>query len=397
MKTLLIYARYVDMLSYFDDWMDAFQNSAEMVIDSINICALPQIDAETFKKISGAQLIILHHSMLSDTLEFITPLITALASRNGKLISFVGNEVNLPILGMKPRLDVLKKIKPDMIMTQLLQEAGDWLYAECNTKILSVPHALNPKSFNTNTPYQGRPIDIGTRSHKYGVMIGDNDRNEIMHWMESLDGRLNVDLGQKPGSQQRFNREEWSAFLGSSKATTSTEAGSFYLERDDATITAIESHLKATSGKITLPRENTARKLYRKLVPSPVRSYLYDRLKSRVVETHALDTLGDFEEIQTLFFKNKSRCPAYSKAISSRHFDAIGTRTLQILFPGRYNDILKANEHYFELKRDGSNRDELIKLLNNPSQWQDMVNRTYDYIINNHTHAHRVKTILENI
>lgn len=396
MNALLLYARHVDTLSYYDDWIDAFKNTSNLSLTASNVLCDAEEKNAIINTIKSSNLIILHHSMLGDSMEFIAPFLQALADRKGKLISFIGNEVNLPILGIAPRIKALQYIQPDIIATQLLQEAGEWLYADCtNTKVISIPHALNPHAFNHSANYHERTIDIGTRSHKYGAMIGDNDRNTIMDYIADLEGKLTIDIGQRPDMKQRFNREEWSQFLGSCKATTSTEAGSFYLERNDETINAIEEYLKNNSSKIVLPRENTLRRLYRTIIPKKIRSVLYNHLSSKMVEPHTLDQNANYDEIQKLFFDNKPKCPVYSKAISSRHFDAIGTNTLQILFPGRYNDIIKPGEHYFELKRDGSNIDALIELLNHPEQWKEIVTHTHNYIIKNHTHAHRVNALLE--
>ena len=41
-----------------------------------------------------------------------------------------------------------------------------------------------------------------------------------------------------------------------------------------------------------------------------------------------------FGDIEGRFFAGRPRCPVYSKCISSRHFDAAGTGTCQILLRG---------------------------------------------------------------
>ena len=71
-------------------------------------------------------------------------------------------------------------------------------------------------------------------------------------------------------------------------------------------------------------------------------------LKHEAFDTHD----DDFAEIQSRFFANRPRCPAYSKCISSRHFEAAATGTCQLLVEGRYNDILIADEHYIPLLAD---------------------------------------------
>src|SRR3546814_18773585 len=50
----------------------------------------------------------------------------------------------------------------------------------------------------------------------------------------------------------------------------------------------------------------------------------------------------------------------HGKCISSRHFDAIGTATCQILLEGRYNDILTPDVHYIRFASDFSNISEVM-------------------------------------
>jgi hypothetical protein len=100
-----------------------------------------------------------------------------------------------------------------------------------------------------------------------------------------------------------------------------------------------------------------------------------------------------FDEIFKIFYGDYQKPNFYSKAISSRHFDAIGTKTCQIMFEGKFNGILKADEHYISLKRDFSNIEDAMKRFGDLSYRKMMVERTYDYIMSTHTYKHRLKTI----
>ena len=101
----------------------------------------------------------------------------------------------------------------------------------------------------------------------------------------------------------------------------------------------------------------------------------------------------DFNEIFERFYKDYKRPHFYSKCISSRHFDAIGTKTCQIMFEGRFNDILKPDVHYIALKRDFSNIEDVMKRFRDVPYRMAMVDRTYDYVMNNHTYRHRMDDI----
>lgn len=396
MKTLLLYANYTDQLSYYDDWVDAFEEHPDFNLTSINLfdSSTRLFHKKVIKLIEGVDLIVLHHSMNGDTLTYLTPYITSLKNRKGKLVSFVGNEVNLPTIGMAPKIKILKDLKVDFIATQLLLEAGEWLYRECSeSRVISLPHGLNPTKFKNTISVEDRKIDIGTRSARYGNYIGDNDRNAIIQYFHKTPLELKVDLGLNENEQKRFCRNGWANFLNSCKSTLSTEAGSYYLETDDKTILEIAKYLKSKSSKFVLPNETFLRKAYRLIRPSFIREIVKNLLKDYIVGVDGVDQDTNFQEIYDKFFANAKKAPVYTKAISSRHFDAIGTHTLHVMYPGRYNDILKPQEHYFELQRDHSNIDDLLSLLKDPKKIKDITSATYDYVLQNHTHKHRLDTL----
>lgn len=398
-KTIVLCANYTDKLSYFDDWIDAFGAHSAFRVTSINATAnRPNTLQNTFKQLETADLVVLHHSMTGDTLKYLKPFILPLKNRRGRLVSFIGNEVNLPHMGMAPKIEILKKIEPNIIATQLLLEAGEWLYSDCKTsKIISLPHALNPNTFFEAETYRDRLIDIGTRSSRYGSYIGDQDRNRIIQYFHTHADKygFTVDLGIENAT--RFNRAEWSSFLTSCKATLSTEAGSFYLEKDDALVRQIENYFSTNTKKFILPQDDKIRNLYRRLMPHTFRKFLIHLLKNKIVEKDMLGSEIDSDIIIEKFFKTAHKCPVYSKAISSRHFDAIGTKTLNIMFKGRYNDILNPGEHYFPLEKDYSNIEDLKALLSNKNKIRKITEDTYGFVLNKHTYKHRLDTLLETL
>jgi len=83
----------------------------------------------------------------------------------------------------------------------------------------------------------------------------------------------------------------------------------------------------------------------------------------------------------------------YSKCISSRHFDAIGTGTTQIILEGRYNGILTAGEHYIELKSDYSNWSSTIELLKEHNEVENIAHRALEHVLAQHTYRHRIQEL----
>jgi Glycosyl transferases group 1 len=395
-STIILYYHFTNLLSYLDDWLDAFKSCDKLNTHFLNMAGL-SIDKKIENSIKTADIIILHHSVTSDTLDHIIPYTNILQNRRGILFSFVGNEVNLPILGMGPKIQFLKEIEPNFIATQLLQEAGTWLYDGCHkSKVVSIPHALNGDVFFESIAQSERRIDVGTRSAPYGVYLGDNDRQRIIQYFaqQKTNYKLITDLGMN--ETQRFDRKGWAEFLNQCKTTVSTEAGSFYLEKDDKMVHAITAYVKSKlTGKLVLPHDSPLRRIYQRFCPKKIREIIRRNLNTYMVEEYSLSESLEFEEVYDKFFKNKAKCPVYSKCISSRHFDAIGAKTAQIMFPGRYNDILKENTHYICLLPDFSNIEEVVDRIFDIEYRTKMVNATYEYINDHHTYQHRMTDILK--
>jgi hypothetical protein len=84
----------------------------------------------------------------------------------------------------------------------------------------------------------------------------------------------------------------------------------------------------------------------------------------------------------------------YYAQVSPRHFEAAATKTLQIMYEGRYSGIFQPQKHYVALKKDFSNIEEVVQSLSNKelieyiteSAFQDIIlNEAYSYdrFINN--------------
>jgi len=397
-NTLVLYSHYTDTLSYYDDWKHAFEVHPGLTTLSININEKSNL-ALVRDSIKDFDLIVLLHSTNADTLQQLRPYTDILISRTGKLLSFVGNEVNLPRVSLKEKIDFLKDISAEYIGTQLPIEAGRWLYEECTSShVVELPHALNQEAFRPEISLDNRPIDIGARSTRYWSCLGDNERNDLFDFFSHrrFIPPITVDIDTKT----RLDRTRWAGFLNSCKGTVSNEAGSYYLERDDATIYRIQKYVSTNQkqhGSHMVKPDSFLEKLWL-VIPQPLKTVLKKPLNA-VLNSFRVKYYSDvyenleFSEIFDRFFHDTPRCPLYSKAISSRHFDAIGTKTCQIMLRGKYNDILNADEHYIALEHDFSNIDDVMQRFHNQSYRNAMVQRTYEYIMDQHTYYHRISII----
>jgi hypothetical protein len=390
MRLLVVYAHYTDRLSYYDDWLDAFRQYSGFDIAEFDVAVRGQ-QSTLRDKLGNCDAVILLHSTNGDSTLYLEPYASVFADRRVPLLSFVGNEVNLPGSPMAEKRRVLSIIRPDWIATQLLQEAGQYLFGDiAGRAVVSLPHALNPQAFRVTTPVRGRPIDVGARVARYLPQLGDDDRNRIVDTFHKLgsEGRLAVDI-----SDQRFGREGWAGFLNQCKATVSTEAGSWYLERDDSTVNAIRADVLGNTSGVVIANDSPLRALGHKL-PWWVRAALRRILGTGLIRHEALiNEKLSYEEIHARYFAGRVRPAFYGKCISSRHFDAIGTKTCQIMFPGRFNDILVADEHYLALAKDISNLPEVLDRFYDLTERQRIVETAHAHIMQAHTYGHRMESI----
>ncbi len=196
----------------------------------------------------------------------------------------------------------------------------------------------------------------------------------------------------------RFEPENWADFLSSCKGTVATEAGSAYLERDDHTVHAIVDYLQSETYSPSRKRFESLRyRLNRSRLLAPlvglIKQFVPRKIKSSVPWDGFLANVP-FDHIYDRFFKEYKN-PVSGKCISSRHFEAIGTETLQIMFPGRFNDILEADTHYLALNRDYSNIDDVLARFRDDSHRLEIVRTTREHILSAHTHAHRITRLIE--
>src|SRR5262245_14780436 len=356
-RALALFAQYTDKLAYLDDWLDAVRRYPGF--DTLAIDIMPRGARRRVRSaLKEVDVVILLHSTNGDTTAYVERFANLLAERRVPLLTFVGNEVNLPGSSISAKRRLFVAIRPDWIATQLLPEAGEYLFGDLATRgIVALPHALNPDVFHPRIPPDRRPTDIGSRVARYVPHLGDDDRNRIAQRFQQIGpaNGLTVDISHEP-----FNREGWANFLNQCKGTVSTESGSWFLERDDATVEAIRRYIRERKAGTLVGNDSRLLMLARKLPgwARPAAKWATQRLGFRSETT--ISESSPHDDIHARFFAHKQRPLVYGKAISSRHFEAIGSKTCQIMFSGRFNDILRADQHYIAVDKDFGNLPEVL-------------------------------------
>jgi hypothetical protein len=393
-RTVVLTLQYATRSSYYLDWVEAFERSPLFAVTTFNLFRRDQRWAAA-RALGNSELVVALHSCSADTLEYIKPLSGALKARRGRFLMLVGNEYNLPWARIGDKRDFLRAVGADYVGTQLPIEAGRWLYADTGARVLGLPHALNDEVFRLDKPDPLRPIDIGGRSARYPAFIGDDDRNQMHDLFSQIGPKFGLRVDIDTGS--RLDRGGWAGFLNDCRGTIGTEAGSWYLEQDDRTVLEIREFLRARTGRSAIKADGLLHSLSRRL-PYEFKIWLKAFLKVSPLRHEAFDE-GEvsFADIEGRFFAGRPHCPIYSKCISSRHFDAAGTGTCQILLRGRYNDILNADEHYIAIDPDLGNFGDAITRFRDPDERRRVAEAACTLIKERHTYRDRIAAIHQTV
>jgi spore maturation protein CgeB len=260
---------------------------------------------------------------------------------------FVGNEYDL----LDDKIGFIRAVGAEFLCSQLPTAAAQYLYRECsNSRILSMPHALNPKVYQ---PWGGseRSVDIGFIGDVYWPFVGDRERTDLIEAFEKGGGRWGLRCEIR---KQRVARTEWATFLNRCSGTIGAESGTYYLNDRGRLLAAAREY---------------------NLLQHPEAS---------------------FEEVFEKFYRGQPR-EVSGKSISSRHFEPIGTKTCQLLVDGEYNGILKPDVHYISVRKDLSNIEEAVRRFRDEAYRRAMVDEAYEYVMAEHTYAQRVRTLLGTI
>ena len=330
-------------LSYVVDWREAWEASPDLdptlveVNDAVAMARAPKL-------LRDADLVVVLHSAAGDSLRRIRRLEPALQQRRGPLLLFFGNEY----MDLEEKIAFARSVGAQFIGSQLQLESARWLYAESAATVLAMPAALNPTLYRP----LGRPreVDVGFRGDLYdfAFALGDIERSSILEEVKARAPRLGLSVDIQYG---RVDRESWNGLLNAWRGIAGAESGTYFLERGDET-------------------------------------------RRRVVDFLREHPEAGWPEVRSRFFDRRPIAHS-GKAISSRHFEALGTETVQVLVEGDYNGILEPDVHYLAVRKDLSNLDEVLRRFTDPEVRRAIAERGRELALEAHTYGHRVGTALE--
>jgi hypothetical protein len=200
----------------------------------------------------------------------------------------------------------------------------------------------------------GRPIDVGYRAWHGAAWLGRHgllkSRISDLFAEHAPRAGFKTDVSTRP--EDTFFGDAWYEFLLRCKYMIGVEGGAGVLDRDGSIRARTEAYARAH------PR-------------------------------------ASFDEIEANCFAGEDGKLGLF-AISPRHLEACATRTCQVLVEGEYNGILRAGEHYIELRRDFSNIAEVLRQMKDESLRERIVERAYRDVVASGRYSYRsfVETVI---
>jgi hypothetical protein len=191
---------------------------------------------------------------------------------------------------------------------------------------------------STLRPHSERPLDIVYRASQLPYWFGSH--GQLKHQIGSVVAAaatsrgMQIDISTRP--QDTIVGRGWFDFLGAGRVVIGCESGSSVLDRRGEIRAAVQALL-------------------------------------------AQNPAATFDEIDANMPAGWDSHRFF--AISPRHFEAVATRTCQVLVEGDYDGILVPHRHYIPLRRDFSNLDEVLGRIEDVELTQSVADRAFDDII----------------
>ncbi len=341
-------------LSYQAGWPNAFHSSEYFDTSFVNL-------AEHRAKVAAKLIYLLHgnhnidaciclHSVFSNSCNIRREIKRVLRNASATKVYFLGNEYKL----MPEKLDLIREINAKLVFTQSNNYDVINLYKAnlpCSVKYMP-SCGIDPSIFFCTTKYDDRDIDVGYRSYRSPLYIGNNERAEISTYFSAYckQHNLSADISLEP--KDRFTILEYARFLNRCKFQLGSEAGGDYYEITDETRNKINK---------------------------------YDESQQ-----------SDWENIYSVFFKDR-KDKLKLRAISGRITEAAACGSVQILFEGDYCGYMQPDKHFISLKKDFSNIKEVQKKMNNLDLIDEIRQNAIDMTLKFFTYNALIKATYEEL
>lgn len=204
--------------------------------------------------------------------------------------------------------------------------------------IPSVAHLMPPSQRNLMIGYRGRPLPV-----RYGQL--GFEKVAVGRLVKSYCDERGILNDISWTEESRIYGDAWYKFMATCKSMLGSESGSNVFDWDGKLVPKVAAFQKANS---RLPDA---------------------AVYSAVVEPH--------------------ESPGLMNQVSPRVFEAIALRTALVMFEGNYSGVLRPNEHFIPLRKDGSNLDEVFSRLKDGKYVDEMTDRAYLHVIESRAYSYK--------
>ena len=192
-----------------------------------------------------------------------------------------------------------------------------------------------------------RPIDIGYRAWSGLVSLGRHGilRRRLAEVFNPAAERRGLRTDISVDQADVHFGDDWYRFLASCKYFLGAEGGATVLDRSGAFLIRTQRYLARHPG-------------------------------------------ASFEEVEAACFPGEEG-KLQLFAISPRHLEACATRTCQVLVEGEYSGVLRAGEHYVPVKKDLSNVEEVLDLIQSDSERARITDAAYRDVVASGRYTYR--------
>jgi hypothetical protein len=322
-------------LSYQHGWPRAFMESPLFDCAPINLACDRLRDRWAIARLlwqGRFDAVVLLHSVFSNQQNLRRLLLWLVSHCRQPKAFFIGNEYK----NMPEKMRFCRDLGLSLLVSQSNDLRVHKLYnAELGCRVAGIPNTgFDPAVFRPTTALGERKIDIGYRAYPAPLYLGNNEKAEIADYFLEQAGRLGLRIDISMSEADRFDEAGYAGFLNRCRGQIGTESGGDYFELTDATRLRVNAYLKERPD-------------------------------------------AGWPEIKRRFFDGYGPSVPM-RIISGRQVEAAACKTVQILFRGRYNDMLQPDVHYIPLATDFSDIDEAMRKFRDDAFCVDVTDHAYD-------------------
>lgn len=339
-RLLVAYAANSTFVKTTYDYLSAFAKYSSYEVYYLNVVNVAQVSVN----LDAFDVVILNYCARIIFDDYVSgQFLNALAGWRGTKILSVQDEYDFT----NKLKEKIREIDFNVVLTCVPEDMRQLVYPDHQFPNVRFHQVLTgyapettPEFVHSVRPLHERPIQIGYRGRDIGPRYGRLGRAkfEIGTKMKEVCIERGITHDIEVDEDKRLYGDQWFEFIGNCRAMLGTESGSNVFDFDGSLATAFAKRNYGAFSSLELPRDLSA-----------------------MIESQD--------------------CSSSMGQISPRIFECAMLKTALILYPGRYSNILRAGEHYIELKEDFSNIDTVLTSFLDLESMAAMVERTWRDLI----------------